>query len=116
MPGSIPVYEFRNHACVNGTLDVLRLNTYLSMDGDFVCIWHGLLDPMLTEGQFQLPEELAGFDFAGAYTIDLFRGRLASNDVAHHVLKSLEIEHAKYAPQVLAGAPDMIRCERLTGE
>jgi hypothetical protein len=41
----VSVYEYTNHATVNGTPNFLRLNLYLSKDKDYVTIWFGLIEP-----------------------------------------------------------------------
>jgi hypothetical protein len=41
-PGGVAVYEYANHRLVDGKSDFLRINAYLSKDGDFVTIWRGL--------------------------------------------------------------------------
>ena len=57
-PGNIDVYEYHNHAAVNGRADVLRINIYLSRDGSYVTIWNGLIEPALAEVRFDLPGDL----------------------------------------------------------
>jgi hypothetical protein len=49
---SVPVYEYKNHPAVDGTKDFLRLNLYLTVDGSYVTIWHGLLEPLFAEAEF----------------------------------------------------------------
>lgn len=39
--GTVPTFEYQNHPAVDGTADFLRLNLYLTKDGDYVTIWHG---------------------------------------------------------------------------
>ena len=59
-PGGVAVYEYANHAVVDGTPDFLRINAYLSQDGDFVTVWRGLLEPLFAEsrlGFVDLPDD-----------------------------------------------------------
>lgn len=112
--GSIDAYEHSNHAIVDGRVDLLRLNTYLSADGSFVIIWQGLIEPWLAEAQFEgLPDEL---DFERIYQSQLFRGWLESDDDAAVVLRCIGLATgSRSLPQVLRGAPKELRCE-LVGE
>ena len=61
--GGIAVYEIKNHRAVNGAHDFCRLNLYLSKHEDFVTIWWGLLEAMLTEAKFENVALPADFDF-----------------------------------------------------
>jgi len=47
------VYEFVNHPAVDGRPDFLRLNLYLTRDGNYVTIWFGLLEPIFTEAKLR---------------------------------------------------------------
>jgi hypothetical protein len=40
-PGGVAVYEYANDAIVDGNPEFLRINAYLSQDGDFVTVWRG---------------------------------------------------------------------------
>jgi len=114
-PGGVAVYEYKNHPAVSGNGDFLRINLYLSMDGDYVTIWHGLLEPLATEVEFEggrmtsvaKPE---GFDL-GNYTEQLFRGYIDSDEIAQCVFKALRV--GEYLlPQILsAGADHKLRCD-----
>lgn len=119
-PGDVPVYEYKNHPAVDGKHDFLRINLYLSMDDSYVTIWHGLLEPIFTEAEFEngrmasiaKPED---FDF-GDYNEDLFRGHIDSDEVAGCIFKALRVgESQRYIlPQALsAGASDKLRCDVL---
>src|SRR5947209_9873416 len=78
IPGDVSVYEFRNHPNVDGKADFLRLNFYMTRDGNYVTIWKGLLELFGTEAEFEtgrmasveLPD---AFDF-DSYNEPLFRG------------------------------------------
>jgi hypothetical protein len=120
LPGRVAVYEYRNHEVVDGSRDFLRLNLYLSKDGDYVTIWHGLLEPIATEAEFRTGrlarlERPADFDFLAAYNQDLFRGYIDSADAALWIFKALRVgtDSAHYAlPQLLhAGADSRLRCD-----
>ena len=111
IPVGVEVYELRNHAVVDGMVDVLRLNIYLSKDGSFVTIWNGLVEPMLAEGQFEIPDLP---DFHDIYCERLFRGYIEFNEDALVILKALRIDSGRHGvPQRLAGAPSDLRCETL---
>ena len=70
-PGGISVYEYKNHPTVDGTHDFARLNLFLSKSEDFVTIWWGLLEPILTEAKLESIEKPVDFDFREAYVEEL---------------------------------------------
>jgi hypothetical protein len=108
---SLAFYEFGNHRLVDGKADVLRLNVYLTKDNSFVTIWFGLIEPFSAEGRFEPP--ITELDFPSMYNEPLFRGYIDSQEEALVVLKTLRLK--RYGlPQVLLGAPNDIRCERLS--
>ena len=72
-PGGVLVYEYDNHPVVDGAPDFLRLNLYLSKDGDYVTIWFGLLDPLFAELRLGPVQTPANFSFE-EYDEVLFRG------------------------------------------
>jgi hypothetical protein len=120
IPGGLLVYEYKNHPTVDGSTDFLRLNLYLTTDGNYVTIWWGLLEPMFAEGAFEKDERLASvekpadLEFLNAYEQQLFRGYIDSDDAAGHIFKALRItESTQYElPQVLRGGPDnKLKCE-----
>ena len=120
--GSVPVFEYRNHPAVDGEKDFLRLNLYLSMDGEYVTIWHGLLEPIfteaeLTEGQLALVDKPADLNFfLQSYNETLFRGYIDSDDTAEHILHALRIQsNSQYAlPQELRrGSDNKLSCDKL---
>ena len=111
IPVGIDVYELRNHGFVDGKVDVMRINIYLSKDGSFVTIWNGLVEPMLAEGQFDIPDLPS---FQDMYCETLFRGYMEWNEDALVILKALRIDGGRRSePQRLAGAPNDLRCESL---
>ena len=115
LAGRIGVFEYRNHAVVDGSADLLRVNIYLSRDGTFVTIWNGLVEPWLAEAQFELPapaKEL--LDFEQQYCEPLFRGHIETDAEAVVIFHALRLEDASRAlPQLLTGAPHDLRCEQL---
>jgi hypothetical protein len=118
IPGDVSVYEFHSHPIVNGKADFLRLNLYLTKDGNYVTIWSGLLETLFTEAEFDsgrmasvtLPHE---FDFT-SYNQDLFRGYIDSCEAAGHIFKALRIsaDCRHLVPQVLSSGPDgKLKCD-----
>ena len=94
-PGDVSVYEYKNHPVVDGKKDFLRINLYLSMDGSYVTIWHGLLEPIFTDaecenGRLTSAAEPEDFDFAD-YNEDLFRGYIDSDEAAGYIFKALRV-------------------------
>jgi hypothetical protein len=119
-PGDVVVYEYKNHPCVDGKEDFLRLNLYLTMDGTYVTIWNGLLEAIFTEAECEngrlasvaKPED---FDFRD-YNEDLFRGHIDSDEAAGCIFKALRVgESRQYLrPQILSGGADNgLRCDVL---
>ena len=121
IPGGVAVFEYKNHPIVDGMKDFLRLNLYLTIDNNYVTIWHGLLEPIFTEaelneGRLASVEKPEDFDFRGSYNEDLFRGYIDSDEAAEYIFKALRIGTAgKYSlPQVLSGGPDnRLRCDSI---
>jgi hypothetical protein len=91
--GVVPVYEYKNHPAVDGTKEFLRLNLYLTRDGNYVTIWYGLLEPLfaeaeLTDGRLASVAKPADMDFIHSYNEDLFRGDIDSAETAKHIFKA----------------------------
>jgi hypothetical protein len=113
-PGGVAVYEYGNHAIVDGTHDFLRINAYLSKDGDYVTIWRGLLEPLFAESSLGYVDMPDNFDLRGSYTEELFRGHIESHEAAQYILKSLRLDSVP--PQVLGTTADgKLRCELALG-
>ena len=109
--GNIDVYEYHNHAAVNGRADVLRINIYLSRDGSYVTIWNGLIEPALAEVRFDLPGDLC---FKDLYCEPLFCGHIESAADATIILNALRLTGGRHSvPHVLTGGPHDFRCEPL---
>jgi hypothetical protein len=115
---SVPVYEYKNHQAVDGTKDFLRINLYLTRDGTYVTIWHGLLEPLFAEAEFAdgrlaSVAKLADMDFIHSYNETLFRGYIESTETAEHIFKALRVGKAgRYTlPQMLmAGRDNSLTC------
>ena len=116
--GCVTVHEWKNHSCVDGLADQLRLNVYLSRDGSFVNIWWGLLEPMFAEVRFERIVKRAQLNFMEQYNEMLFRGWISSQNDAEVILRTTGITTSgQFAlPQVLSGAPDDFRCEVVSSE
>jgi hypothetical protein len=111
-PGGVSVYEYANHARVDGKADFLRINTYLSRDRDFVTIWRGLLEPLFTESCLGLVDVPDGFDFRESYTEELFKGWIDSAETARHVVNALRLDGEP--PLVLSTGPDgKLQCDAI---
>ena len=109
-PGGVTVYEYANHPLIDGRPDFLRINTYLSRDGDFVTIWRGLLEPLFVESGLGFVEVPACFDFRESYTEELFKGWIDSSEAVAHILKTLRLDCVP--PQVLSiGANGKLQCD-----
>jgi hypothetical protein len=91
-PGGVAVYEYASDQVVDGNPDFLRLNAYLSKDGDFVTIWRGLLEPLFAESRLGFVDLPDGFDFHENYTEELFRGCIECQDAARHIIKALRLD------------------------
>ena len=113
------VYEYKNYPAVDGKQDFLRLNLYLTRDNNYQTIWHGLLEPIVTEAECEngrlasvvKPED---FDFRD-YNEDLFRGHIDSDEAAGYIFKALRVGEAhRQLPQVLSrGEDNALRCDLL---
>src|ERR1051325_7642074 len=87
---SVSAYEYQIHSAVDGTKDFLRLNLYLTLDGTYGTIWHGLLEPLFAEAEFAdgrlaSVARPADMDFIHSYNEDLFRGDIDSEETAEHI-------------------------------
>ena len=110
---AVPVFEYKNHPAVDGTKDFLRLNLYLTRDGIYVTIWHGLLEPLFAEtefaeGRLASVARPANMDFIDSYNEDLFRGDIDSAETAEHIFKALRVgPGGRYTlPSMLIGGRD----------
>ena len=111
-PWNISLYEFNNTDSAGGKPDFCKLNIYLSKDGNFVKIWHGLFDAAIAEAELEQVEKPSQFDLSEQYDTQLFRGYIDSNDNAEIILKSLHFE--ELVPQRLSGDDyNKIRCDAI---
>jgi hypothetical protein len=116
---TVPVYEYKNHPTVDGTKNFLRLNLYLTRDGTYVTIWHGLLEPLFAEAEFadgRLASVAtpADMDFMHSYTETLFRGYIDSAETAEHIFKALRVDKDGYYPlpqMLIAGRDNTLTCQ-----
>ena len=100
------VYEHANQAVVDGNPAFLRINAYLSKDGDFVTVWRGLLEPLFAEAHLGFADLPDDFDFHENYTEELFRGYIESREAAQHIIKALRLDAAprrKFSARGLTG-------------
>ena len=119
-PGDVHVYEYKNHPAVDGRKDFLRMNLYMTVDKNYVTVWHGLLEPIAAEaecenGRLASVAKPADFDFS-TYTEDLFRGYIDSDEAARYIFEALRVgESGRYlVPQMLSrGADNGLRCDLL---
>jgi len=111
--GEVATYEYCNHPTVDGSHDFLRFNVYLTKDHNYVTIWHGLLEPLAIEAEFETGR-LKGIDPSLKEVLtsgdeQLFRGYIDSAEAAKHIFNALRVggAHQRYRePQVLRVSPD----------
>jgi hypothetical protein len=109
-PGGVAVYEYASHVVVDGNPDFLRINVYLTKDGEFVTIWRGLLEPLFAETKLGFVDMPDDFDFGRSYTEELFRGYAESDEAARHIIKALRLDTVP--PQALSSGTDgKLRCD-----
>lgn len=90
-PGGVAVFELKVESIDQAEHDTLRLNCYLSQDGEFVTIWHGLLDAPMTEISLGFDADPT-FNFVEQYDEPLFRGYIGDDETGTVILKSLRLE------------------------
>lgn len=93
--GSLCFYEYRSGEFCDGKMDRHRINTYLTQDGDFVTVWHGIFDPAFIDQAIIDRVEEAGlkdFDFSASYNTPLLRAYIETKDQAKVILHSLRFE------------------------
>lgn len=90
-PGGVAVHELDLEGIDQGAHDTMRLNCYLSQDGDFVTVWHGLLDAYVTEISLGFDHDPT-FDFTEQYEEPLFRGYIDDDETGAVILKALRLE------------------------
>ena len=126
IPPSVHVYEHQNHPAVDGTHDFLRLNLYMTKDGNYVTIWHGFLETFgvefeLREGRLATAIKPSDGNFLEGFGgQDLFRGYIDSPEAAEHIFKALRIgnsgKHYSLPQELSIGTDNKIRCDFLAGQ
>ena len=110
-PSGVQVYE---HACdgIDQTShDKMRLNTYLSQDGEFVTVWWGLIDAHMTQLSLGFDGE-PDFRFSEQYQEDLFRGYIPDDTTGTVILRALRFD--RRTPNILSVTKDgKLECNAL---
>ncbi|MDD9727282.1 hypothetical protein PVV74_17620 [Roseovarius sp. SK2] len=86
-PGGLQWFECHCPDIVMDSRDTLRLNVYLTRDGDFTTIWYGLIDPLIAEARLGVAYK--GIDLAQQYETILFRGDIGDDAFGARVLKAI---------------------------
>lgn len=97
-PNAVAVFERKLEGIDQSAHDQMRLNCYLSQDGDFVTVWDGLIDAHMTGMSLGFGDDPT-FDFSEQYEETLFRGYIANDDEGTVILKALRLEQR--TPNVL---------------
>lgn len=109
-PAEVAVFEYELEGIDQAKHDMMRLNAYLSRDGDFVTVWWGLLDATMTE--MKLDYNDPDFRFKEQYEEPLFRGYIADDDVGSVILKALRLDGR--LPNILSMTEDgKLECHTL---
>ena len=113
--GSLCFYEYRSGDFCDGQMDRNRINIYLTQDGDFVTVWHGLFDPAFIDQEYLEILEKCGipdFDFFDSYNTPLLRAYIENKEQASVILRSLRLE--KMLPSIIrTNEENGIVCDRL---
>jgi len=99
-PWGLDFYELNNSAKLDGELNFLRMNVYLSKDGEFVTIWNGLFDVTFAEMKLEDLKKPKDINLTEQYRQDLFRGYITSSEEAHVILNALHFDMTSL-PQIL---------------
>ncbi len=81
-------FELHRPNLVMGGRDPLRLNVFLTRDGDFTTIWYGLIDPIFAEAKLGIEDDR---DLAQLYETILFRGDIGDDSFGASVLKAIRV-------------------------
>ena len=106
-PGNVAVYERELEGIDQSAHDQMRLNCYLSQDGEFVTVWDGLIDAYMTGISLGFGDD-PSFDFSEQYEETLFRGYIANDEEGAVILNALRLEQR--GPNVLV-VPEKGRLE-----
>lgn len=113
---SLCFYEYCSGDFCDGKMDPHRINIYLTQDGEFITVWHGLFDPLFIDQSFYDLVKNAGledFDFSASYNTSLFRGYIETKAQAEVILPALRLE--TFRPQFLRIDEKYgLTCESLT--
>lgn len=90
-PVEVAVFERDLEEIDQSTHDKMRLNCYLSQDGDFVTVWDGLIDAHMTGISLGFGDDPT-FDFSEQYEETLFRGYIANANEGAVILNALRLE------------------------
>lgn len=96
--GGLALYELILDGIDQSAHDQMRINVYLTQDGEYVTIWSGLIDSYMIELNLRayVPDD---FSFKEQYDRDLFRGYIEDDEAGAIILKALRVE--KQSPNVL---------------
>ena len=97
-PGGIQWFELHHPGLFMDGRDVLRLNVYLTRDGDFTTIWYGLIDPLIAEAKLGIDGD-RDLDLAQLYETILFRGDIENDAFGARVLKAVRV--TRMAPAII---------------
>jgi hypothetical protein len=113
--GSLRFYEYRSGDFCDGKVNPHRINLFLTQDGDFVTLWHGLFDTTFVDQAFHDLIEKVGLgdgDFFATYHTPLFRGHIQTLDEAKIILKALRFDRLR--PSILRiDENNLICCDSL---
>ena len=97
-PGGMQWFELHHPDLVMEGRDPLRLNVYLTRDGDFTTIRYGLNDPIIAEVMLGIDND-HGMDLAQHYESVLFRGDIRDDAFGASVLEAIRV--MRMVPAVL---------------
>jgi hypothetical protein len=97
-PGGMQWFELHRPDLVMEGRDPLRLNVYLTRDGDFTTIWYGLIDPIIAEAKLGMDDD-RGMDLAQLYETILFRGDIGNDIFGVSILEAVRV--TRMVPAVL---------------
>jgi hypothetical protein len=110
-PGGVKVFEHFREGIDHTKHDMMRLNTYLSQDGDFVTVWWGLIDSVMVEMKLGFFND-DNFRFHQTYDEPLFRGYISDNETGDTILNALRFEQT--TPNILSLSKDgKLECNAL---
>ena len=97
-PYEVRFFE-KDHESIDKSIekDWKRLNLFLTIDGNFVTIWYGVIDSFLAESEYSKEFKLPWKDYDPDE--QLFKGYIANKQEAEIILNA--IRYMKYKPQYL---------------